>query len=358
MNRTLGLYMFILLWALSVGAQSKVDDSEIQQREEALAAGKRLHDLLQKPDFITLRLTYGYVYEKPVENSTPYRVGDSMYFQLLVSQSVFDDLTVESTRWSHYEYRPELSRDGEVIAYRKEAQEAVEHADQDRASSVSHIPIRLVPGREYNWATVKLDDWYDPLGPGHYQLTVSKRFVWDGDRVQSNPVIFDVEPRQPQPRSDSAEDRLALERLDEKVSGHLELKLPGWKHKHGEPMLGSKNVIEDFWSVANRVVKVSILPHESAKEARSVLREFVKYNSEKEELKGLGDEAYAWGYALSNIAFREGAFTFYVSTTAKVDQDADARLLPAAKRDERERLEMRRLSREFAQHVVDAIDAP
>ncbi len=59
--------------------------------------------------------------------------------------------------------------------------------------------IRWCPGSEYEWTRVSLEDWYEPLGPGHYQLTVRKRFAWDGDWVQSNPVIFDVQPRNPAP---------------------------------------------------------------------------------------------------------------------------------------------------------------
>ena len=118
------------------------------------------------------------------------------------------------------------------------------------------------------------------------------------------------------------------------------INMPGWKHKRGEPMLGSKNVIEDFWSISNRVIKISVLPHKSAEEAREALRAFVKYDREREEIKGLGDESYAWGYGLSNIVFSKGRFTFYVSTTANVDRDADARSLSQRERGERERLEM------------------
>lgn len=149
-----------------------------------------------------------------------------------------------------------------------------------------------------------------------------------------------------------------LAKVADKISHQLEIKMPGWKHKHGEPMLGSQNVIEDFWSVPNRVVKISVIPHKSANEAREILSAFVQYDSEKEELKGLGDEAYAWGYGLSNIAFRRGKLTVYVSTTANVDGDADARMLSQEERGVRERFEMRRLSREFAKHASNAIDLP
>jgi hypothetical protein len=70
--------------------------------------------------------------------------------------------------------------------------------------------------------TINLDQWYEPLQSGRYQLVVRKRFVWDGDWVQSNPVLFDVLPRKaPQAIPDNLTVRLALAGLqpqgDEKL---------------------------------------------------------------------------------------------------------------------------------------------
>ena len=191
-----GLFLLVLVWPTSVFGQSRIDENGVLHvPDEVIAANKRLHDLLQKPDFITLRLTYCNAYEKPVERPQPYKVGDPMYFELLVSQSLFEKLMIDVSRWAHYEYRPELSRDGEILSYSKGALKAVDKADNE-PPSWSMIPLNLAPGREYRW-TVSLEDWYDRLGPGHYELTVRKRFVWDGDWVQSNSVTFDVQPRKP-----------------------------------------------------------------------------------------------------------------------------------------------------------------
>src|SRR5437879_4761438 len=91
------------------------------------------------------------------------------------------------------------------------------------------------------------------------------------------------------------------DRLEDKLSHYIETKMPGWKHKRGEPMVGtSKDVVTEFWASSNRVVKISIMPHKSADEAREAIREFVKYDREKQDLIGLGDEAYAWGFGLGN----------------------------------------------------------
>ena len=75
-------------------------------------------------------------------------------------------------------------------------------------------------------------------------------------------------------------------------------------------------------------------------------------------MKGLGDEAYGWGYGMSNVVFTRGKSIVYVSTYAEVDSEPEARSLSQAEKGEREKSEMRRLSREFAKHMVSAIDLP
>lgn len=156
----------------------------------------------------------------------------------------------------------------------------------------------------------------------------------------------------------AAQGPLDLDGLDNKLSHHLKLKMPGWKHKRGQPITGSVNVLEGTWSFPNRKIKVSIVPYDSPAEARAAMREGVKYQRENESLKNLGDEAYAWGYRLSNVVFTSGRFSVYVSAGANVYEDPDARTLSEVELRSREYSEIRRLSREFAKHLADAMDLP
>jgi hypothetical protein len=150
-----------------------------------------------------------------------------------------------------------------------------------------------------------------------------------------------------------------LNRLDEKLTRHFEKAMPNWKHERVEPIAGSgDNVLIEFWSFSNRKVKVSVLLHKSVAEAEAVMQNHAKYSFNKETLIGLGDEGYASGYGSSDVAFRKGKFTVYVSTTADVDADADAQEFTQGQRSEREKSEMQHWSREFAQQVVTAMDAP
>jgi hypothetical protein len=149
-----------------------------------------------------------------------------------------------------------------------------------------------------------------------------------------------------------------LDALDQKIKRNFETRIPGWKHDRVEPVTKGENVLIEFWSLGNRKVKVSILPHNSVDDAREVFKRHERYSLNKEELKGFGDEAVASGYGASDLAFRRGRYTVYIRAAADVDADADARSLSQSQRFEREKSEMRRLSREFAKHVADALEAP
>jgi hypothetical protein len=155
-----------------------------------------------------------------------------------------------------------------------------------------------------------------------------------------------------------AQDHPELDVLDQKIIRHFKQALPEWKHERIEPIVKGGNVLIEFWSFANQKVKVSILPHDSVEQAKEVFKNHERYSFNKEVLTGLGDEAVASGYASADVAFRRGKYTVYISGGVDVSLDPDARNLTESQRIERERSEARRLCRELAKHVADALDVP
>lgn len=149
-----------------------------------------------------------------------------------------------------------------------------------------------------------------------------------------------------------------LDRLEQKVARHVESKMPGWQHKRIAPVQGSNGVINSHWQTSTRIVNISVVRYDSANKARETMQPLIKYMRQKEELKGLGDEAYAWGYGLSNISFRRGRYIVNLDGFADVNADPDAQTLTPLQRGERERSELKRLTREFAKHVATAMDEP
>ncbi len=198
-KRYLNLCAVILASTLSVLAQGTIDKHGVYHpTDEELAANKSLSELLRHPTFVTLRLisnSRDRSREKPSDAPSPYTVGDWIGFTVFISQSQVESMFVARIG-PYYDYRPELLRDGETIPYSRQAQERLDRAEGEPPSG-SMSATQVFSGREERLYNVAMEDWYEPLGVGHYQITVRKRFAYDGDWVQSNPVIFDVQPRKP-----------------------------------------------------------------------------------------------------------------------------------------------------------------
>jgi len=163
--------------------------------DEQLA--NRKQELLRHPTFINLRLVSERRYvprEESTETPAPYKVKDWIVFRLLVNQSLVDDISVHTYRNPHYEVRPLLRKDGDTVPYSKQADAAIERADWSMPPASE---LTLKPGSEYDLQEIRIDDWYDPLPVGSYELTVRRRFDWQGDWLTSSPIYFEVQPRTP-----------------------------------------------------------------------------------------------------------------------------------------------------------------
>jgi hypothetical protein len=149
-----------------------------------------------------------------------------------------------------------------------------------------------------------------------------------------------------------------LDQTGNNLARFIEARLPGWQHKRGTLIQGSRDVIVEVWTFPNRLVKVSMTRRKSVEEAHERLMTFAQEEGDARELKDFGDEAYSWGEEGSNIIFRRGKYTISVATIADVERDVDAQALTREQKRGRRKSEMRRLSRELAKHAANAIDAP
>jgi hypothetical protein len=188
----------LITLAILAFAQSTTDkNGAVYPTEEQLARRKRLADILKHPTFINLRLLStprDVPDEKSTETPAPFKYKDWISFRLFASQSLFDDIEVSTFRHPYAEVRPVLKRDGEIVPYNKQAQAGIE---SDSALLAPADQLRLKPGLEYQLQEIHLDDWYDELPLGRYELTVQRRFNWQGDWLTSTPIYFEVQARTP-----------------------------------------------------------------------------------------------------------------------------------------------------------------
>jgi len=125
----------------------------------------------------------------------------------------------------------------------------------------------------------------------------------------------------------------------DKLKTHLVQSRPEWRHSSVEPIKGSRNVSVNNWELNGHLVRVSILAYASEGEAAEAMRAFASKSRTLDRLPELGDGGYSWGMGGSNICFRKGDLTIWVSTTV-------TNLREAVK-----------LSQEFAKEVEVALTA-
>jgi hypothetical protein len=121
-----------------------------------------------------------------------YEATDRIAIQVILSHYFNGPITIIESLNQYRDLQLELLRDGDVVLYKKEAQEQLDRALSEPFND-SSAPIQFLPEKNYA-QRINLSDWYQTLLPGHYQLTVKRRFVWGGEWVHSDSITFDISP--------------------------------------------------------------------------------------------------------------------------------------------------------------------
>lgn len=119
-----------------------------------------------------------------------YRAGEGVFVQLALTNTTGEDVSIASgDPMSHL--RLSLTRGGEKIAFNKRTRDRLNPNREESASLHTAAAVTLKPFTNTPVEVINLGDWFEPLEPGTYQLTVWR--VW-GKGHKSNTVTFDIVP--------------------------------------------------------------------------------------------------------------------------------------------------------------------
>ncbi len=140
-----------------------------------------------------------------------------------------------------------------------------------------------------------------------------------------------------------------LDGLSEKITTHLESKLPGWQHRRLPPFgTPESKVVVQVWSIPNRIVKVAVAVRGSVDDAKKEIRSFLQFRRDPQELTGFGDEAFLPERNGASLVLRKGRYVIYLSIVLFVEEDPDAQKLTKAEQEARAKAETERILKEFA----------
>jgi hypothetical protein len=103
-----------------------------------------------------------------------------------------------------YQDLPKLTKDGAVVPYMDWQSYELVNTQKNRTCQNESLPepVLLNPDKAtvVDWlvladASEDENGWYDPLAPGHYQLSMERKMdCCDGPMLESNVISFDVVP--------------------------------------------------------------------------------------------------------------------------------------------------------------------
>jgi hypothetical protein len=135
-------------------------------------------------------------YSDQVFDYTPtdrYKAGEPVRVQVEMT-SLLPESTEIIIGNHFYQNRLRLLKDGQPVPYRGEIPKKLKKVDQGPAYFGSMRSYELKPSQAIRVGLVSLDDWYDALEPGHYELTLQHRFMGKEQPAESNTVTFEILP--------------------------------------------------------------------------------------------------------------------------------------------------------------------
>ena len=151
--------------------------------------------LLEHPELVEVELLPRNLElnENPEVLRAPYTTKSNIYFRLQATNRSLQKVTLLIID-SYVQDRPELFRDGQIVPYKKGVDELLHAKDKDPFRKLVEN-VRLDPNESKGIGFIYLNDWYERLQLGHYQLSVKHRFEPGQDWIDSSSITFEVAPK-------------------------------------------------------------------------------------------------------------------------------------------------------------------
>jgi hypothetical protein len=121
-----------------------------------------------------------------------YRVGSKVYMRVIARNDTDQRVRIIVVD-THYQNRPQLFKEGELVPYREQVKKLVHAKDNDPEFIRPGSVVFLEPYSSKDLEELNLSDWYDSLKPGLYRLINRHRFDLDGPwTADSAPLLFQV----------------------------------------------------------------------------------------------------------------------------------------------------------------------
>ena len=124
----------------------------------------------------------------------PLKLGSKVYLRIIVRNDTDQRVRVTVVD-TYYQNRPQLFKDGRLIAYREEVKRLIHSKDNEPEFVRPGSVVFLEPYASTDLEELSLSDWYGELQPGSYRLINRHRFDIDGPWTSNSAeLLFEVVP--------------------------------------------------------------------------------------------------------------------------------------------------------------------
>jgi hypothetical protein len=132
----------------------------------------------------------------PVIVQSNFKPGEPVYIGLVMTNTRPEPARVCAFSNPFYQNRPQLTRDGRLVAYSEHINELVRQSDEGTLCEFTRTPdiVDLKTNVPFHVPIIDLREWYGPLSSGHYTLFLKHTFACCADGLwnSTNVISFDV----------------------------------------------------------------------------------------------------------------------------------------------------------------------
>jgi len=137
----------------------------------------------------------GFFSRGPVIEKLIFKPGEPVHIGIVMTNTADKSAWVCAFSDPYSQNRPQLTRDGEVVAYAERIRELIRQSD-GQPCDVIRTPdfVDLKPNVPLRVPSLELQEWYGPVRPGHYVLSLKRTLAScaDGKWNSTNAISFDV----------------------------------------------------------------------------------------------------------------------------------------------------------------------
>ena len=131
-----------------------------QGNREEIEANERMAVSLRNPTFIRLRLVFlNPNTDETTDLAPPYKSTDRVAIRIILNHFFNGPITIVQSVNQFRDLQLELLRDGDVVPYKKGAQQSVDRALTEPPNE-SSAAIQCLPEKDYTLRRINLSDWY------------------------------------------------------------------------------------------------------------------------------------------------------------------------------------------------------